>query len=97
MNKNTTAAPDELQKPAPVVVPTNMVPAKQTTHKCPICDVLMVAMPGSRLDATDGVTIWCANTHGSAPGNCTAQEVFGHANNEKAAYEIVKDKYKKSA
>jgi len=70
-------------------------PPRQTNFKCPICDHLMVARDGQVLDPKDGVTVWCGNTHGSAPGQCSAQEVAGHGNNEKAAYEIITQKYKK--
>ena len=91
MNKNTTAAP-----PVSGIL-ENPNPPRLTTHKCPICDQPMMALNGQVLDPKDGVTIFCNTPHGNQPGQCSAQEVFGHGNNEKAAYEIVKDKYKKSA
>jgi hypothetical protein len=66
----------------------------QTTCNCPICKLPMVACKGSRLDVTDGVTMWCETPHGDNPGQCSAQEVTGHAHNEKEAFEIIKHKYK---
>ena len=68
---------------------------RKTNFKCPICDQLMVAMDGQVLDPKDGVTVWCETPHGNGPGQCSAQEVTGHGNNEKSAYEIVTQKYKK--
>lgn len=74
----------------------NPNPPRQTTFKCPICEVPMMALNGTKMDVKDGVTVFCNNAHGNLPGQCTAQEVFGHGNNEKSACEIVTQKYKKS-
>jgi hypothetical protein len=48
-----------------------------------------MSKPGHQLDPHDGVTVYCANP------DCPAQEVFGHARNEKEAFEIIEDRYKK--
>jgi transcription elongation factor Elf1 len=58
-----------------------------TKFNCPICDASLVSQPGQVLDPNDGVTLFCPNLR------CDAQEVFGHARNEKEAFEIIKDKY----
>jgi hypothetical protein len=62
--------------------------AKSTNFVCPICNVELVAAPGNQLCATEGVTVWCENEE------CPCDEVFGHANNEKNAYQIIKEKYR---
>jgi hypothetical protein len=74
----------------------NPNPFRSTSFKCPICSVLMVAVDGNQIDPKDGITVFCNNEHGAGEGQCSAQEVFGHGKHEKDAYEIVKDKYKKS-
>jgi len=68
---------------------------KISTFKCPICLVPMIVFEGSKMNAKDGITVWCETPHGQEPGQCSAQEVFGHAKNEKEACEIVTNKYKK--
>ena len=68
---------------------------RQLTVKCPLCDNFLFAQDGTRMDPKDGVTVWCDAPHGEAPGMCPAQEVMGHGNNEKSAYEIITQKYKK--
>lgn len=67
-----------------------VTPMRTTAFKCPICDVLLCALDGTRLDSRDGVTVFCDSKA------CPAQEVVGHGSKEKDAYEIVKEKYKKS-
>jgi len=43
----------------------------------------MTVTPGTDMDPNDGVTVWCKEAA------CPAHEnVFGHGNNEKRAYEI---------
>lgn len=42
------------------------------------------------MNPSDGITLYCNNLE------CSAQEVIGHGSKEKDAYEIVKEKYKKS-
>lgn len=59
-----------------------------TKYNCPICLVPMVSHPGTRLNVTDGVTMWCENK------GCEAQEVFAHEKNESACFDNIKDKYK---
>ena len=61
----------------------------KTQYSCPLCSSTLVSQPGSSLNETNGVTIWCEDI------KCPAQEVFGHGNNEKAAFEIITAKYKK--
>jgi hypothetical protein len=75
----------------------NPNPPRTTSFKCPICEVPLMALNGTKLNLKDGVTVFCNNVHGNLPGQCTAQEVFGHGRNEKDAYDIVTQKYKKSA
>jgi hypothetical protein len=57
-----------------------------TNYPCPICKVNLTSQPGQVLDANDGVTVFCNNS------DCKV-EVFGHANNEANAFEIIKQKY----
>lgn len=62
-------------------------------YKCPICNVAMNTMDGEKMhpgDSNYGVTLYCINT------NCSAQEVFGHGNKPKDAYEVVTAKYIKN-
>lgn len=61
---------------------------KETKFLCPLCGKPMVA-----LDDATGVFVICR-------GPCVPtvhENVFGHGNNEKNAYEIACLKYKKSA
>ncbi len=60
-------------------------------YLCPICQVELSVFPGHRLSPNDGVTLECAN-HA-----CRAQEVMGYGKNEKAAFEIILEKYKHTA
>jgi hypothetical protein len=68
---------------------------RQTEFKCPLCSNYLFAIDGSKLNPKDGVTLWCDAPQGNVEGMCPAQEVFGHAKDEKSAYEIIKQKYKK--
>lgn len=63
--------------------------SKQIEFQCPMCKTHLRAFPVGR-----GITLVCTNTHGKAPGQCPAQEVAGYGRDEKAAFEIVKAKYK---
>lgn len=61
-------------------------------NKCPICGEEMKGMDGEKMhpnDANYGYTLFCVNY------KCSAQEVFGHGDNEKKAYEVVMLKYVK--
>lgn len=61
-------------------------------NKCPICGSEMQGMDGEKMHPNDknyGYTLFCVNM------DCTAQEVMGHGDNEKKAYEIVVAKYGK--
>jgi len=60
-----------------------------TNFNCPLCDAALFYQPGHKLSATEGVTVYCANP------DCPAQEVFGYGRNEKAAFEVIRDRYKK--
>ena len=60
----------------------------KTTFQCPVCKGLMNASRGTQSDATDGMTVFCPSRE------CPAQEVVGHAKDEKGAYEIVLLKFK---
>lgn len=60
-----------------------------TLYECPICKEHLAVQAGNQLSATDGVTVFCISL------KCPAQEVFGHGPNEKAAFKIVQEKYKK--
>lgn len=55
---------------------------------CPICKAEMSNQRGTQVDPSDGVTVYCANP------KCPCDEVYGHGNNEKSAYQIIKEKYK---
>jgi hypothetical protein len=62
---------------------------------CPLCGTELKVMNGNSMHVTDpkyGVTVWCPGEH---PRICPAQEVMGHGNNLREAYEIVLTKYKK--
>jgi len=51
----------------------------------------MIAIPGTQMNSTDGITLWCDNEM------CPPHEnVQGHGKDEKSAYEIVIQKYKPS-
>lgn len=57
---------------------------------CPICKSTLSGMYGEKMHPDDknyGYTLYCLNT------SCSAEEVFGHGDNEKKAYEVVMAKY----
>jgi hypothetical protein len=62
--------------------------AESADFKCPMCGVPLVSAPGNQINALDGVTVFCENAE------CPCDEVFGHGNNEKSAYQIIKEKFK---
>jgi len=64
---------------------------KETTYKCPVCKGNLHACFGESIHPNNpefGVTVFCASKL------CPAQEVMGHSNNEKNAFEIVTDRFK---
>ena len=76
--------------------PTKVVrEVRNTKLKCPMCDKPMISIDGTKLDPKDGITIWCSTPYGNQPGQCSAQEVFGHGKNDKDAYEHVLQRFKK--
>jgi hypothetical protein len=59
---------------------------------CPVCNAPLAQMPGNQMhpgDPEHGWTVWCPATA------CPPQEVAGHGNTVKAAYEIVKQRFPK--
>lgn len=59
---------------------------------CPLCKVEMEPMDGEKMhpgDSKYGVTLYCINME------CPAEEVFGHGDKIKDAYEVVIAKYAK--
>ena len=61
-----------------------------TKFNCPICKSTMSGAYGERMHPGDekyGYTLFCTNL------TCSSQEVFGHSDNEKKAYEVVMAKY----
>lgn len=60
------------------------------TYKCPLCGATLANMDGDTLhpgNPEHGVTLWCPND------KCPAQEVFGHGESAKKAFDIIKEKY----
>lgn len=60
---------------------------------CPICGTELSKMLGHKMfpnNSEYGVTLYCLNP------SCACEEVFGHADNELKAYEIILAKYVKS-
>lgn len=58
---------------------------------CPICKAPLVSMEGNTMhpgDSDFGITLYCNNKQ------CTAQEVVGHGDNARQAYDVVLAKYK---
>lgn len=62
-----------------------------TNFNCPLCGAALFSQSGHQLDSQEGVTVWCGNP------DCPAQEVFGYGRNEKEAFAIIQDRYKKDA
>lgn len=60
---------------------------KSTSFLCPVCKQPMRSQRGHQVDANDGFTVFCANA------DCDAQEVSGHGNTEKAAAQIIREKF----
>ena len=60
-------------------------------YKCPLCKAPLASTPGTQLDPTNGVTLYCRNRQ------CPSQEVAGHGDNAKAAYRVVLEKFEKYA
>ena len=59
---------------------------------CPICKVPLKKVWGSKMNQNDpkfGVTVFCGNL------KCSAQEVMGHGEKEKDAFEVVWAKFVK--
>ena len=59
---------------------------------CPLCDAEFVGTDGETMHPGDpnyGRTLACPNT------DCPAQEVMGHGDNDKQAFEVIKQKYHK--
>lgn len=59
-------------------------------YNCPLCKSEMTGIDGERMHPGDknyGYSLFCSNV------SCPSQEVFGHGDNEKKAYEIVMAKY----
>ena len=62
----------------------------KTTYKCPLCNVELVGMEGCKGHENDlnyGYSLFCLNR------GCPAQEVMGHGNKEKDAYEVIMAKF----
>ena len=61
---------------------------------CPLCEAELASMLGEAIhpgNADYGVTLWCPSD------KCPAQEVMGHGDNAKKAFDIIKDKYRLSS
>jgi hypothetical protein len=64
---------------------------KETKYPCPVCKGMLVAQIGNVIHPGDpkfGVGLHCPHV------TCPAQEVQGHGDNEKHAFEIVTDRFK---
>lgn len=57
-------------------------------YNCPVCSAEMT-VGHSEKGPVDGVYIWCRND------KCTAQEVMGHGDKEKDAWEVVQQRFVK--
>ena len=68
--------------------PTNPIP---TAFKCPLCAGPLTAYPDDGVNLNGGVTLRC---DGPCDPDCH-ESPFGHSENPKAAYEILKQKYQK--
>ncbi len=60
-----------------------------STFICPVCKGELTVVRGQQLNPLDGFSVYCPHKA------CPAQEVSGHGNTEKAAYEVVKEKFTK--
>jgi len=63
----------------------------ETKYPCPVCKGMLSAEIGESVHPGNpdyGITLTCHHV------SCPAQEVMGHGNNEKAAFEIVTDRFK---
>jgi hypothetical protein len=52
-----------------------------------MCLEFLFAIPGTRLNPKDGITLNCENLE------CPAQQVMGHGKNEKDALEVITQKF----
>jgi hypothetical protein len=68
---------------------------KEQEYICPICGAKLAWCLGSKLDANDGITMWCPNHNCQSPDGIPCQEVMGHGDNDKQAFEVIKQKYHK--
>ena len=92
--RNTLISIDNTEK-----VQNNISMITTETFKCPICDGVMVIIPdvenpnfkGFKPGHMDGVTITCNKT--DVDGCIKYENVYGHGNNPKSAYEIACAKY----
>lgn len=62
----------------------------KTEYLCPLCNSNMIIMKGDQVNPNNGITIRCISDR--CPCN---ENVEGHSNNEKNAYEVACIKYKK--
>lgn len=60
----------------------------ETTYQCPLCKSHLTSVRGTQTNPAEGFTLFCRDVA------CPAQEVSGHAKDEKGAYEIVLLKFK---
>ena len=61
-------------------------------YKCPLCGSVLVGMVGCKGHENDpnfGYSLFCVDF------KCPAQEVMGHGNKEKDAYEVIMAKFVK--
>lgn len=59
-------------------------------YQCPLCQVELREQFGTKLHPGDekfGITLDCVNV------NCKAQEVMGHGDKAKDAYQVILDKF----
>jgi len=67
-----------------------MVGLVEMSYKCPLCQSELVGMVGCKGHENDlnyGYSLFCLNR------GCPAQEVMGHGNKEKDAYEVIHAKF----
>jgi hypothetical protein len=66
--------------------------SRRMNFNCPLCDAELVGTDGEKMHPGNpayGRTLECPNT------KCMAQEVMGHGDNDKQAFEVIKQKYHK--